>query len=48
MSWQYGMPPKGNANYGWVQQLMLKLKEQFGESARLERAIRENLRGLGL
>ena len=30
-----------------MQWLMAKLKEQFKESARLEKGIREDLRGLG-
>ncbi len=30
-----------------MQRLIAKLEEQFKESARLERAIQENLRGLG-
>ena len=84
--WKYGTPPKGNANYAWVQhfihhpsptgfagfvltpgryvgaeeveddgepfdekmqRLVAELNGQFAESRKLEKAIRQNLAGLG-
>ena len=37
--WKYGVPPKGNANFAWVQ--------QQAEGARLDAAIAKNLKALG-
>lgn len=30
--WQYGIPPSGNANYGWIQHFLYHLKPDGGEA----------------
>jgi len=44
--WKFGMPPVNNANYAWIQHFIHHLEEQFAESAKLEKAIRGNLKHL--